>query len=461
MTRAAQHEPMRITIADPELHRALVTLEGSADVSPSDSEDRIARIAWSRILEPGDGTAGTLISVLGAAPLLRLLACGSSVEDIGRAWQQARSDEEPLDKRTLFTALERWTPRLDRSATLTDVKRAAETTMRPLFPQDQEWPMQLDELGAHTPAMLWVRGNPDALQSHALSLVGARAATAYGTHVTAELAAGVCAAGAGIVSGAAYGIDAVAHRAALAAGAPTVAVLAGGADRAYPMGNTALIDRIAEEGVVCSEVVPGTAPTRWRFLQRNRLVAALGAATLVTEAGIRSGSLNTAGHAAQLGRALGAVPGPVTSAASAGCHRLIREYSASLVTSASDACELLGLDLAREDLGSESLGGARSNRVSERVGAQPGLAPSSGGQSDDRSDANDRIPAMHRRIIDALPLRGARNLGGVVQHAGVSLSDARSALAELVLLGVIERREANGGDEPKWAIRRTGREGAR
>ena len=445
MTRAPESEPTGITIADPELHHALVGLESSAGISPSDSEDRIARIAWSRILEPGDGTAGTLISALGAAPLLRLLACGSSAEDIGNAWQQVRGDEEPLDKRTLLKALERWKPRLDRSATLTDLRRAAETTMRPLFPQDREWPMQLDELGAHAPAMLWVRGNAGTLQSHALSLVGARAATAYGTHVTAELATGVCASGAGIISGAAYGIDAVAHRSALAAGAPTVAVLAGGADRAYPLGNTELIERIAEQGVVCSEVVPGTAPTRWRFLQRNRLVAALGAATLVTEAGIRSGSLNTAGHAAQLGRALGAVPGPVTSAASAGCHRLIREYCASLVTSASEACELLGLDLAREDPGLGNLGGSQANHVLGRAGVQP----------EGRSESNERVPAMHRRIIDALPLRGGRDLKSIVQHAGVSPSDARSALAELVLLGVVERRESRGGDEPQWAIRRT------
>ena len=146
-----------------------------------------------------------------------------------------------------------------------------------------------------------------------------------------------------IVSGAAYGIDGASHRAAMEAGGTTVAWLAGGVDRPYPAGHRDLIDRIVEHGgAVASEVPPGATPTRWRFLGRNRLIAAASAATIVVEAGYRSGALTTATTAVMLGRALGAVPGRVDSPASAGCHHLIREHNAQIVTSAEDVYELLG-----------------------------------------------------------------------------------------------------------------------
>lgn len=116
-----------------------------------------------------------------------------------------------------------------------------------------------------------------------------------------------------MVSGAAFGIDGAAHRAALLAGGTTIAVLAGGVDRPYPRAHTHMLDRIAATGAVISEVPCGSEPTKWRFLQRNRVIAALGDATVVVEAGHRSGALNTAGHAAAMSRPLGAVPGPVTS----------------------------------------------------------------------------------------------------------------------------------------------------
>ncbi len=443
----------KLTLADHELRSALRALypSSSATVSvpecdPATDEARIARVAWSRILEPGDGTAGALIAAVGASTALKLLLAGASPEQVGRAWTEADPHAAP-QSRSLHAALERWRPRLDRNATLADLERAAQAGLRPVFPGDATWPEQLHDLGPHAPVMLWVRGDPRALGLHSLAIVGARAATPYGTHITAELTSGVCVAGASIVSGAAYGIDAAAHRAALAAGAPTVAVLAGGAERSYPRGNSDLIDRIAAHGAVCSEVVPGTAPTRWRFLERNRLVAALSAATLVTEAGIRSGSLNTAGHAAQLGRALGAVPGPITSAASAGCHRLIREYFASLVTSPSDACELVGLDLAVEAPGVLGSSPASRKGPSELDSSPGGTA---GGPQ--------RAPIMHRRILDALPLRGARGLDAIVQLAGVAPRDAREALAELELLGLIEKRERPGNYEHQWAFRPAGRE---
>jgi DNA processing protein len=210
---------------------------------------------------------------------------------------------------------------------------------------DPEWPTQLDDLGVHAPLCLWVRGDAAALPrlQASVAIVGARAASHYGDHVARELAAELAGSGIAVVSGGAYGIDGSAHRAALLAGGLTVALLAGGADRAYPAGHTQLIDDVARRGVVMSEVACGSAPTKWRFLQRNRLIAALSAATVVVEAGWRSGSLNTAGHAAALSRPLGAVPGQITSATSAGTHRLIREYGAQCITSADDVRELLGM----------------------------------------------------------------------------------------------------------------------
>jgi DNA processing protein len=171
-------------------------------------------------------------------------------------------------------------------------------------------------------------------------MVGARASTGYGEHVTMELTAGLVDQGVAIVSGAAYGIDGMAHRAALASGGTTIAVLAGGIDRLYPSGHDALLQRIIETGLVLTELPCGFAPTKWRFLQRNRLIAAASEATVVVEAGWRSGSLNTAHHALELDRPLGVVPGPITSASSAGCHRLLRETPAVCVTSAEEILSL-------------------------------------------------------------------------------------------------------------------------
>jgi DNA processing protein len=157
-----------------------------------------------------------------------------------------------------------------------------------------------------------------------------------------DFAAGLTSRGFTIVSGGAYGIDGMAHRATLACGGSTVAVLAGGIDQLYPAGHDELLRRIIASGVVISEVSPGGAPTRWRFLQRNRLIAAMAGGTVVIEAGYRSGSLNTATHARDLDRPIGVVPGPVTSGASAGCHRLLRTNPATtLVTSVGDVVDLL------------------------------------------------------------------------------------------------------------------------
>jgi DNA processing protein len=197
----------------------------------------------------------------------------------------------------------------------------------------------------------------------------------------------------------------------------TIAFLAGGVDRAYPAGHNGLIRRIAGEGAVVSEPPCGAAPTKWRFLARNRLIAALGRATVVVEAGWRSGSLNTAGHAATLGRPLGAVPGPVTSAASAGCHRLLREYGAVCVTSAAEVRELFTSAVAELDgTGTpdperrrlRDAMSTRTPRTAEEIARRSGLAP-------------DRVRA----------LLGYAEVDGEVEHVGqrwrMSRATARAA----------------------------------
>ncbi len=393
------------------------------ELTQEQADTALARIVCSRLVEPGDAVAGALIAALGPGPLLDLLLSGARAERVCAA---ARAETgAAVNERQVAAGLKRWLPRLDRSASLADIDSAIAAGMSIVSPETPAWPGGLNDLGDHAPVLLWVKGDASLLSAFSLAVVGARACTGYGTHTTAEFSDAACAAGAAIVSGAAYGIDAVAHRTALAADAPTVAVLAGGADRPYPSSHGPLLDRIVATGAVCSEMVPGSAPTRWRFLQRNRLISALARATLVTEAGTRSGSLNTAGHAAELGRALGAVPGPVTSAASAGCHRLIREYGAMLVTSGAEVRELLG--------------------VSDGI-----LLADAG--PDDPSEV--RESALHRRVIDALPLRGGRAAGDVARLSGLGFDEARGVLAELELLRRITRRETPGAAEPLWVLQR-------
>lgn len=409
---------INIDVDTARLIRALWAGEAITGDDPDRDTRRVteifARAAWARLAEPGDGTAGRLIAWVGPVRALEAVILGAptGLELDGPA--------AALDSAAFMKGISRWQPRLDKEATVHDLKRAVETGTRILTPEDQLWPDTCADLGAHAPLMLWLRGNPALLQALSLAVVGARACTGYGAHVTAEITDGVCAAGAAIVSGAAYGVDAVAHRTALAAGGATIAVLAGGVDRPYPSGHAELLANIGRHGLICSEMVPGSAPTRWRFLQRNRVIASLARATLVTEAGMRSGSLNTAGHASEMSRPLGAVPGPVTSPASAGCHRLVRDYDATLVTNAVEAQELVGLgtDVALFDL-------------------EPGA---------------DRPPPLHRRILDALPLQTARGLTEVIREAGVTREEAHGALAELELLGYVVRSSTSDGAEPGWKL---------
>ncbi|RIX28349.1 DNA-processing protein DprA [Amnibacterium setariae] len=296
---------------------------GRADTDP---EGVLAAAAWTSVVEPGDGAAGALVQTYGAADALDAL----------------RRDAPPTPNPELRRAFERWAPRVDEDAFVRALRNAARIGARLLLPGDPDWPGGLADLGVHAPLALWALApaGPVPPLGRSVAVVGSRSASAYGERVTTDATCGLADRGFVIVSGAAMGIDGVAHRSALASGGLTVAVLAGGLDRFYPAQHADLLARIAREGVVLAEMPPGARPMRERFLKRNRVIAALARATVVVEAGARSGAMNTAGHAAELGRPLGAVPGSVYSATSVGTHRLLREYAAVLVRDAADMAEL-------------------------------------------------------------------------------------------------------------------------
>jgi len=367
-----------------------------------------ARASWTGIAEPGDRAAGELVATLGPAGALTALIESWPVVRIADAVSAGGSDLGAAD---IESAIARWNPRLKSGVALIALRQAVRFAVRLLVPGDPAWPTGVDDLGAHAPIALWLRGNEPALAAteHSIALVGARAATGYGEHVTMEASAGLVDRGFAIISGAAYGVDGMAHRAALASSGQTVAILAGGVDRFYPSGHDALLARIVESGAVVSELPCGSPPTKWRFLQRNRLIAAASQATIVLEAGWRSGSLNTAGHAASLGRPIGAMPGPVTSAASAGCHRLIREFAATLVTSAAEMAELV------------------PNAETVYVA--------------DPSEANSGLTSVRVRLIDALSARAPRTVDDLAARAGLSVAEVQAELGSLEIDGGVTERE--------------------
>lgn len=317
----------------------------------------------------------------------------------------------------LLHAVARWAPRLDGLDPRRELRVLDRLDGTLVVPGDPGWPPGLDDLGTVRPLALWVRGEPDLarLAARSVAVVGARACTDYGRHVTGEIASGLAGRGFTVVSGGAYGIDASAHRAALVSGGPTVAFLAGGVDRFYPAGNTDLLRAVAESGgAVVSEVPPGSVPSRVRFLLRNRLIAAFAGATVVVEAAWRSGSLSTATRASELSRPVGAVPGPVTSMASTGCHRLLRDGAAVCVTDAAEVAELAGA--LAQDLAPE---------VPAAVGAA--TAP------------YDDLDPVETRAWDALPLRSGASTESVARSAGLAVPDAVAALGRLEVRALAER----------------------
>lgn len=292
------------------------------------AEDRSARKLLTMLASPSDPTTGNLVSRHGAIDTVALL------------------DSDDLIAGVAHVESAVWRERLRAAASPERAAaRLSETDgFRFITPGDDEWPTRLNDLGTRAPFGLWARGRVELLKDQSapsVTVSGARAATHYGESVTNELCSGLSKQGAMIIASAAYGIDGAAHRAALTYGADTIAVLASGVDRPYPMGHASLFERLADQGVLVSEVPPCVSPTRQRFLNRSRLLAALSDAMAIVEAGARSGTLHTVTEAEALGRAIGAVPGPITSAASFGTNLLLQEQRAQLVTSGSDVVRLI------------------------------------------------------------------------------------------------------------------------
>lgn len=365
------------------------------------SDNLLAHIAWSRITEPGDPAAHTLVRALGAVSAFDWLSTTMDATPPGMT-------PDPRWR----TAVDNWRARL----TGLDPQReyAVITALggTVLTASDPRWPDTLDDLAERAPLCLWVRGDPQALSRTGVGIVGARACTRYGERIASELAAGASDAGLTVISGGAFGIDAAAHRAVLTAGGTTVAFQAGGVDRFYPVAHTDLLANVCENGAVVSEAPPGSAPMRQRFLSRNRLIAAVSSAVIVVEAAWRSGALSTARHAADLMRPVGAVPGPVTSMASAGCHEAIRSGMAVCVTDVQEMLELAG----------------PISPDPAHVAAQPGLL--------------DGLDPEAARVLDAFPARSATTTDALIHVAGLAPQVVLRAIGTLQLAGRIER---NGG----------------
>jgi DNA processing protein len=401
-------------------------------------DEAYARAALTYLAEPADRWLGELVRAHGAASALDAIRSGR-LPDVAPAGRRSMQRAMSMQR-----ALQRWRMRLDELPTPDDVIGFRRSGIRLVCPGDSEWPGQLADLGDEQPYALWLRGNADLRFSclRAVAIVGARAASAYGSYVAAEFAASVAARGWAVVSGGAYGVDAAAHRGALGADGVTVAVLACGVDVPYPTAHTELLDAIAAQGVIVSEWPPGRTVSRLRFLVRNRVIAALATGTLVVEAGERSGALNTARHARDLGRRLMAVPGPVTSDISAGCHQIIRDWQGMLVTRAADVIEHLSpvgepqaLLPAAELAESRPEKTQARRRPTSRRPARPAI---------DRDD----LDLESAQVLDAMPARGGMGTTRIAQRAGVTPKTAIGCLGALASAGFIERCEDG------WRLRR-------
>ena len=366
--------------------------------------ERVARAALARLGEPGDLRLSNLVAELGAETVYGFL---SSERDVGGVLTDVAQRLAGLNPER-------------------DLAWAADRGVRFVIPSDPEWPSSLDDLRhvenlqerGGVPLGLWVRGplrldqwSGNAAQTRAVSVVGSRSSTTYGGAVAGEIAATSAGHEVVVVSGAAFGIDADAHHGALAAGGVTVAVMACGLDRVYPPAHADLIAQIAEGGAIVSEAPPGCAPTRFRFLSRNRIMATLAQGTVVVEAAVRSGALNTANWTERLGRHLMAVPGPVTSAASEGTHRLIRN-GATLVTGGDDVLELIG-------------------RPGEHLIIERRAVPRT----------RDVMTVRDQQVLDAVPVSRAAGAESIARTAGISLLHVRGALRRLEHKGLVRQAE--------------------
>jgi DNA processing protein len=367
------------------------------DRAAGPGDDRVARAALCRLGEPGDPRLTGLVAELGAVAVHDHLR---NETDAGGLASDVALRLAALDP-------------------VADLERAARKGIRFVVPGDDEWPDRMAALEGPEPVNgrggcplgLWVRGPlrlVDAVQ-RAVAVVGSRSATSYGADAAGEIGATLARAGHTVISGAAYGIDQAAHRGALAVRGSTIAVLACGVDRAYPSGHRQLLDYIADTGLVVSELAPGCAPTRLRFLSRNRLIAALGRGTVVVEAAVRSGALNTATWTQRLNLPVMGVPGPVTSAPSAGVHQLIRSRDALLVTSGAEVLEAVA-------------------PVGEHLLVEPRGA----------ERPHDRLSLLDQQVLDAAPVSLPVTPDSIARTAGLATGQVREALERLVAGGLVE-----------------------
>ncbi|MGH3356152.1 MAG: DNA-processing protein DprA [Nocardioidaceae bacterium] len=379
--------------------------------APPDDAERRARAALTRLAEPGDQALVALVDAHGAQEVVERLRSGEPLGQDSRGWRVRLEGYDPDS----------------------DLDAGARVGARLICPGDDEWPPLLDDLQGvmsldrrtgsgrdltavprgGAPLALWARGEGvlAELCTQAVALVGARAATPYGTETAGEIAYDVSGRGVTVVSGAAYGIDGAAHRGALAAGARTLAVLACGVDVSYPRGHAALLERVTGAGLVLSEVPPGSAPSRIRFLVRNRVIAALSAGTVVVEAAVRSGALNTARWAQQMMRPVMGVPGPVTSGASAGVHELLRDGMSVLVT---DGGEVL-----------EAISSIGDNLLPRRYAA---------------ARPRDRLDELSQRVLEAVPAVHHVGVERIARTAGLPVQEIEVKLGRLLLQDFVERR---------------------
>jgi DNA processing protein len=398
-----------VTAADLRLSESDLNSILAPTMLPGESEDPVelfAALAWSVICEPGDGFAGQLVDTFGFATALGFELKKLPAKDYVSKFAEAGSDWVEMQafgrfEKTLNDSRERWGARISLAAIRHAIDAASGVGAHFINQQSKHWPQRLNDLEKHKPRGLWLIGKPELLTRDAISFVGSRMASTYGEYSTGELVAPLVNGEFSVVSGGAYGVDAMAHRAALALEGDTVAVMAGGLDRLYPSGNADLFQKVAEKGCLVSEMPPGAEPTKWRFLQRNRLIAALGLATIVIEANPKSGAVSTANRALELGRPLGAVPGPINSPGSHGCHRLIRESSATLITSAEDILEMIGL---------------------AETGTQAELSG---------------LGALETRVNDVIGHSGA-NMEKICHEGGLTRSEAQLGLSGLLLAGLVE-----------------------
>jgi DNA processing protein len=366
---------------------------------------RRARIALAHLVEPGSRALAQLVERVGPVEAVARLRAGD-VSDTLRATAAPRLAETDPDRR------------VDQA-----LARAERLGVRIVTPEDDEWPPQLDELAlisqdgsdrirrdTFPPQCVWLRGEPGlaAACDQSVAVVGSRASTSYGDHVAGELTFGLAERGWTVVSGGAYGIDAAAHRGALAAGGCTIAVLACGIDRPYPAAHASLFEWIADQGLLLSEWPPGSDPHRHRFLVRNRVIAAATRGTLVVEANIRSGARNTVARARLLGRTVMAVPGPVTSAMSVGCHEELRAENTVVVATVAHVLEAVG-----------------------RIGAD--LAPVARADESPR----DRLTILQQQVLDGVRPRKVLAAEQIAAVVGVSEHDARRTLPGLELAGFV------------------------